>query len=67
MRSLFDIEPRQLTLDRISDADDVEELQDLFDKFTLLRQRAFNHFSAHDLKDDGSLQTFIEMCHYISN
>ena len=67
MHSLFEIEQRQLTLDRVADADDVQELQDLLDKITLLRQRAFDQFSAHDLKTHGSLHTFLEMCHYISN
>jgi hypothetical protein len=65
MCSLFEIEQRQLTLDRIADADDIGELQGLLHEITLLRQRAFDHFSSHDLKTDGSLYTFIEMCNKI--
>lgn len=67
MRSLLDIERRQVSLDCDSDANDVDTLQRLLDEVTFLRQGALEELAAHDLNEDGAIDSFIQMCHALSH
>ncbi|MEE8045904.1 MAG: TAXI family TRAP transporter solute-binding subunit, partial [Dehalococcoidia bacterium] len=56
IRSLLDIERRQLALDEVADSadpiNDIRFLQTLLDEVTSLRQEALKDFSAHELAED---------------
>ena len=67
VRSLLDIEKRQVCLDHGAAADDLERLQNLLDEVTFLRQDALREFSAHELNEDRGADCFVEMCHDLSN
>jgi hypothetical protein len=67
MRSLLDIERRQVALDTNSDANDIEILQTLLDEVTFLRQGALHELVAHELNEDRATDTFVQMCHDLSN
>ena len=67
IRSLLDIEERQVGLDAGSEANDAPRLQKLLDDVTFLRQNALREFSAHELNEDRGADCFIEMCHDLSN
>lgn len=67
IRSLLDIERRQLAFDGGSDEETAQGLQKLLDEVTLLRQNALKEFSAHDLNEDRSTDCFLEMCHALSD
>ena len=66
LRSLLDIERRQISLDVESGAKDLETLQKLLDDVTVLRQEALTEFSAHDLNEEPAAACFIDMCHELS-
>ncbi len=67
IRSLLDIERRQLSFVSSSDEETAQGLQKLLDEVTLLRQNALKEFSAHDLNEDRSTDCFLEMCHALSD
>ena len=72
MRSLLEIERRQITLDGfasvgLSQTDDRKKLQELLDEVTHLRQDALRVFTAHELSEDRAADCLIEMCHALSN
>ena len=66
IRSLLEIERRQIQLDSNWDSDDLDKLQALLDAVTLLRQRALHEVSAHDLNEDRGIACFMNMCHELS-
>jgi len=67
IRSLLDIERRQMPLDEGASGDDVGELQTLLDEVTSLRQEALSTFTAHHLNEDRGAECFISMCHALSD
>ena len=67
IRSLLDIERRQLGLDEDEVQDDTEPLQRLLDEVTQLRQEVLHEFSAHELNEDPSAVCFVQMCHALSD
>ncbi len=67
MRSLLNIERKQVELDGEGDASDIKKLQILLDEITFLRQDALQEFSANQLKEDRAADCFIQMCHALSN
>lgn len=67
IRSLLDIERRQMPLDESESEDDVGQLQRLLDEVTSLRQEALSRFTAHHLNEDRGADCFISMCHALSN
>ena len=67
IRSLLDIERRQMPLDEGSAGDDIEQLQNLLDELTQLRQEALREFTAHQLNEDRGPDCFIQMCHALSD
>ena len=66
IRSLLDLELRQVDLDVRSDGSDVERLQKLLDEVTFLRQEALRELSAHELNEDRGTACFVDMCHELS-
>lgn len=67
VRKLLAIERRQLDLDQRQPSNDVENLQQLLDEVTELRQQALQEFTAHELNEDRAVDSFIEMCHALNN
>lgn len=67
VRSLLEIERRQVPLDDTADADDAESLEDLLDEVTFLRQKALGAFTAHELTEDRAAECFVQMCHALSD
>ena len=67
MRSLLEIERRQIDLDNESYTDDLETLQKLLDEVTFLRQGALEELAAHELNEDRAIDSFIQMCHALSH
>lgn len=67
IKSLLEIERRQVDLDQKSGTDDCTRLQKLLDEVTDLRQGALRKVSAHDLSDDRAADCFLEMCHALSD
>jgi TRAP transporter TAXI family solute receptor len=67
LRSLLDIERRQVCLDNNSEANDLETLQNLLDEVTGLRQGALEEVAAHELNEDRAIDSFIQMCHALSS
>lgn len=66
IRSLVDIERRQMELGRKQEGDDLDKLYKLLDEVTKLKQNALREFSAHQLKEDQGIDCFIEMCFALS-
>ncbi|WP_339909646.1 TAXI family TRAP transporter solute-binding subunit [Symmachiella dynata] len=67
IKSLLEIERRQVDLDQKSGTDDCTRLQKLLDEVTDLRQGALRKVSAHDLSEDRAADCFLEMCHALSD
>lgn len=67
IRSLLDIERRQMKLDDSPDGRDAFRLQRLLNEVTSLRQDALRDFSAHELSEDRAVDCFLEMCHALSD
>ena len=68
MQKLLEIEREQVSLDSTSPkADDLDALQKLLDKVTFLRQEALKELTAHELNEDPAANSFVEMCHALSN
>lgn len=66
IRQLLAIENRQMQLDG-NQGDDGLALQVLLDEVTSLRQEALQQFSAHEMNEDRATDTFLEMCHALSD
>ncbi len=67
IRSLLDMERRQVSLDAGGNPHDVQSLQKLLDEVTFLRQEALGKFSCHELNEDRGVDCFLEMCHALSD
>ena len=67
MRSLLDIERRQIGLDHEPGGGDAARLGELLDEVTLLRQEALRAFTAHELNEDRGADCFVHMCHALSD
>jgi len=67
LRRLLEIEKRQVALGIDRHGNDVEILQRLLDEVTHLRQDALGDFSAHEVNEDRAIDSFIHMCHALSN
>ncbi len=67
IKSLLEIERRQVDLDQKPGSDDLGRLQKLLDEVTDLRQGALRKVSAHDLSEDRAADCFLEMCHALSD
>lgn len=67
IHSLLDIELRQVGLDEEASADDIGQLQKLLDDVTDLRQDALREITANELNEDRAADSFIKMCHDLSN
>lgn len=67
IKSLLDIERRQLDLDQKAGSNDLARLQKLLDEVTDLRQTTLRTVSAHDLGEDRAVDCFLAMCHALSD
>ncbi len=67
VREILDIERRQLDFDQVSGRDDAAALQQLLDEVTTLRQDAFKEFTTHEINEDRAIETFITLCHALSD
>jgi hypothetical protein len=67
VQSLLKIERRQLTMDDTAEPADIEDLQNLLDAVTYLRQGALGELTAHELNEDRAAVCFIQMCHALSD
>ena len=67
VRSVLEIERRQLGLDEGEDGTDIVALQRLLDEVTELRQEALKEFNAHRMNEDPSVGCFVQMCHALSD
>ena len=67
VRSLLDIERRQVPLDDTANSDDAQSLENLLDEVTFLRQEALRAFTAHELTEDRAAECFVQMCHALSD
>ncbi len=69
IRSLLLIERKQLELDEYEkpDPEDSRKLQKLLDELTKLRQDALGDFTAHQINEDKAVDSFIGMCHALSD
>lgn len=67
VRSVLDIERRQLGLDEDESGEDIETLQRLLDEVTELRQEVLGEFNAHHMNEDPSVACFVQMCHALSD
>jgi TRAP transporter TAXI family solute receptor len=67
LHSLLEIERQQVPLDLSNNSDDLDELQELLDQVTFLRQKALQSMSAHELTEDRAGASFVGMCHALSH
>lgn len=67
MKTLLEIERRQISLDSDLDKNDAKMLQKLLDEITYLRQTALSELAAHELNEDRAIDSFIQMCHGLSS
>ena len=67
IRLVLEMERRQLGLDQHHTANDTTQLQDLLDELTDLRQSALHEISAHELNEDRAADSFVQMCHALSD
>ncbi len=67
IRQVLEIERRQLDFDQTPDSDDSPALQELLDDVTHLRQEALGEFTAHEINEDPAIDSFVEMCHALSD
>ena len=66
IRSLMDIERRQIHLDGDAGEDELLELQKLLDEVTFLRQDALKELNAHELNEDRAADCFLNMCAHLT-
>lgn len=67
IQQILEIERRQLDFDQTAGSDDAEGLQNLLDEVTALRQEALSEFTAHEINEDRAVETFITLCHALSD
>ena len=67
IRSLLEIEKQQIGLGYQPEIDHVPLLQSLSEKVTELRQEALRELSAYQLTEDRATDTFIMMCHSLTD
>jgi len=67
VQRLLEIERTQLTLDDFAGGQDADALNNLLDEVTSLRQDALSTFSAHEINEDRAVDTFVRMCHALSD
>jgi len=66
-KKVLNIEQKQLVLDDEGNFQDIEVLQKLLDEITSLRQQALGDFTANELNEDRAIDSFLEMCHSVSD
>lgn len=67
MRSLLDIERRQILLMADPTCNSYQHLEKLLEEVTRLRHQALRKFTARELNEDRAVDSFLEICHGISN
>jgi hypothetical protein len=67
IRSLLQLELRQMDVDGLGGPEEGIFLQDLLDQVTRLRQEALAEFTAHELNEDRAAECFVGMCHALSD
>ena len=67
IQNVLEIERKQLDFDQTPGSDDGEALQHLLDDVTALRLEALSEFSAHEINEDRAIETFITLCHALSD
>ena len=67
IRTLLNIERRQMLDHDVATFDQLQRFQKLLDEVTELRQEALREFTAHELTEDRGTECFINMCHALSN
>lgn len=66
IRDVLQVERDQIGVDGDQPGDS-DELQELLDRVTHLRQAALSEFTAHELNEDQAVDCFVEMCHALSD
>lgn len=67
VHDLLQLERDQMNVDGENGAKDLQQLQQMLDQVTELRQEALSEFTAHELNEDRAVDCFIEMCHALSD
>ena len=67
LKALLEIEQQQMSRGVEPGGVDIEYLQELLDRITTLRQDALHKLSAHELNEDRATDSFIGMCHALSD
>jgi len=67
IQRLMKIERQQIPLDSNVDPEAIGRLEGLLDEVTYLRQEALGEVTAHQLNDDRAADSFVQMCHALSN
>ena len=67
IRKLLELELEQLEVDGEGGPGEAKALQEMLDKVTYLRQEALSEFSAHELNEDRAADSFVQMCHALSD
>jgi TRAP transporter TAXI family solute receptor len=67
IRTMLELERKQLDLDQYDGSSDLEALQTLLDELTGLRQEALAELTAHELNEDRAAASFLEMAHALSD
>ncbi|MCR9202566.1 MAG: hypothetical protein NXI04_28325 [Planctomycetaceae bacterium] len=66
IRNLMKMEIAQMNVDGERGGEDTIVLQKMLDDVTILRQEALGEFTAHELNEDRAVDSFISMCHALS-
>lgn len=66
IRKLMKMEIAQMNVDGERGGEDTVVLQQMLDDVTILRQEALGEFTAHELNEDRAVDSFISMCHALS-
>lgn len=67
IRTLLELEAEQLEVDGEGGPDESKVLQQMLDRVTHLRQEALSEFNAHELNEDRAADSFVQMCHALSD
>ncbi len=67
IQKILEIERKQLDFDQTAGSNDSTGLQNLLDEVTALRQEALSEFTAHEINEDRAVDTFITLCHALSD
>lgn len=63
---LLAIEQEQMDLDQNYSPEQILRMESYLDEVTLLRRKALDEFTAHELNDDPAIECFISMSHALS-